>query len=146
MPYLESKGWFSAPVLASHQCGLGSNPGVDSIIMWVEFVVGFSPLLWGVPQVLFPSPQKAIFPNSNSTRNQVDKEPLCGCATSKSLFTLYLFIYLFYLSFVSEACHPKIKAVLWEKLKGTQCSESVNSRLPSVALLLKSWDIIVPAQ
>ena len=24
--------------------------------------------------------------NSNSTRNQVDKEPLCGCATSKSLF------------------------------------------------------------
>ena len=26
--------------LACHQCGLGSNPGVDAIIMWVEFVVG----------------------------------------------------------------------------------------------------------
>ena len=25
--------------LASHQCGPGSNPGVD-VIMWVEFVVG----------------------------------------------------------------------------------------------------------
>ena len=57
--------------------------------MWVDFVVGFSPLLREVIQVVFPSPQKAVFPNSNSTRNQVDKEPLCGCATSKSLFALY---------------------------------------------------------
>ena len=32
-------------------------------------------------------------PNSNSTRNQVDEEPLSGCTTSKSLF-IYLFIYL----------------------------------------------------
>ena len=31
---------------------------------------------------VFPSPQKPTFPNSNSTRNQVDEEPLCGCATS----------------------------------------------------------------
>ena len=60
--------------------------------MWVEFVVGsllcserFSP---GTP--VFPSPQKPTFPNSNSTRNQIDEEPLCGCATSKSLF-IYLF-------------------------------------------------------
>ena len=29
---------------------------------------------------------KPTFSNSNSTRNQVDEEPLCGCATSKSLF------------------------------------------------------------
>ena len=64
--------------------------------MWVEFVVGFSPVLWGVPQVVFPSPQKAIFPNSNSARNQVDKEPLCGCAISKLLFTMYLFICFIY--------------------------------------------------
>ena len=32
-------------------------------------------------------------PNSSSTKNQVDEEPLCGSATSKSLF-IYLFIYL----------------------------------------------------
>ena len=41
---------------------------------------------------VFSSPQKPIFPNSNSTRNQVDEEPLCGCATSKSLFIIYLFL------------------------------------------------------
>ena len=35
-------------------------------------------------------------PNSNSTRNQVDEEQLCGCATSKSLFNyLFYFMYLF---------------------------------------------------
>ena len=38
--------------------------------------------------------QKPTFPNSNSNRNWVDKEPLSGCATSKLLF-IYLFIYLF---------------------------------------------------
>ena len=47
---------------------------------------GFSPVT-----PVFPSPQKPTLPNSNSTRNQVDKEPLCGCATSKSFF-LDLFI------------------------------------------------------
>ena len=81
--------------LASHQCGPGSNPGVDAICGLSLLLVlslaprGFSP---GTP--VFPSPQKPTFPNSNSTRNQVDEEPLCGCATSKSLF-IYLFIYLF---------------------------------------------------
>ena len=45
----------------------------------------FSP---GTP--VFPSPQKPTLPNSNSTRNQVDEEPLGGCATSKSLLFIYL--------------------------------------------------------
>ena len=40
---------------------------------------------------VFASLQKPTFPNSNSTRNQVDEEPLCGCATSQSLFIIYLF-------------------------------------------------------
>ena len=47
---------------------------------------GFSP---GTP--FLPSPQKPIFPNSNSTRNQVDEEPLSGCATSLNLL-FYLFM------------------------------------------------------
>ena len=65
-------------------CGL-------SLLLVLSFTPrGFSP---GTP--VFPSPQKPTFPNSNSTRNQVDEEPLCGCATSKSLFIVYLFIYLF---------------------------------------------------
>ena len=48
---------------------------------------GFSP---GTP--VFPSPQKLTFPNSNSTRNQVDEEPLSGCATCKSLFILFIYL------------------------------------------------------
>ena len=39
---------------------------------------------------VFPTPQK-----TNMTMNQVDEEPLCGCATSKSF--IYLFIYIFHL-------------------------------------------------
>ena len=82
--------------LTSHQCGPGSNPSDDAICGLSLLLVlsltprGFSP---GTP--VFPSPQKPTFPNSNSTRNQVDEEPLCGCATCKSLF-IYLST-LFYL-------------------------------------------------
>ena len=77
--------------LDSHQCGPGSNPGVDAICGLSLLLVlslaprGFSP---GTP--VFLSPQKPTISNSNSTRNQVDEEPLCGCATCKSLF-IYLF-------------------------------------------------------
>ena len=80
--------------LTSQQCGLSSNPRVDaicglSLLLVLSFALrGFSP---GTP--VFPSPEKATFPNPNSTRNQVDEEPLCGCASSKSLF-----ISLFYLN------------------------------------------------
>ena len=87
-----SKGGTVVRVLASHQCGPGSNPGVDgirglSLLLVLSLALrGFSP---GTP--VFPSPQKPTFPNSNSTRNQVDEEPLCGRATCKSLF-IYLFI------------------------------------------------------
>ena len=73
--------------LASHQCGPGSNPGIFaicglSLLLLLSFVPrGFSP---GVP--VFFSPHKPTCLNSNSTRNRVDEEALCGCATSKSLF------------------------------------------------------------
>ena len=77
--------------LAFHQCGPGSNLGVDAIIMWVEFVVGSllcSERLFSG----YSSPQKPTFINLNSTRND-KKEPLCGCATLKSLF-IPVFIYV----------------------------------------------------
>ena len=68
--------------LASHQCGLGSNRSINTMIKWVEFVVGFLKVLQ------FSPPSKPTLPNSNSTRDQVEEEgeeePLCGCATSKS--------------------------------------------------------------
>ena len=69
--------------LASHQCGPGSNPGFDAVcglilLLFLSFAPrGFSP---GTP--VFLSPQKPTLPNS--TRNQVDEEPLCGNATSTS--------------------------------------------------------------
>ena len=37
------KGGAVMRALASHQCGPGSNPGVDAICAWVEFVVGSLP-------------------------------------------------------------------------------------------------------
>ena len=78
--------------LASHQCGSGSNPGVDAIcglgLLLVHSLAprGFSP---GTP--VLPSPQKPAFPNSNSTRNQVDEEPHVDVLPANR----YLFIYLF---------------------------------------------------
>ena len=78
--------------LASHQCK-SSSPGVDAIcglsLLLVLFFAprGFSP---GTP--VFLSPQKPTFPNSNSTRSQVDEEPPGGSATSKSLFISLFFI------------------------------------------------------
>ena len=96
---LGSKGGAVVRALASHQCDPGSNPGDDAIcglsLLLVLFLAprGFSP---GTP--VFPSPQKPTFPNSNLTRNQVDEEPLCGCATCKSLFISFTFIYLFLFS------------------------------------------------
>ena len=80
--------------LRSHQCGPGAFPWSDatcglSLLLVLSLVPrGFSP---GTP--ISPSPQKPTFPNSNSTRNQVDEEPLYGCATSKSLFILFIFLY-----------------------------------------------------
>ena len=79
--------------LTSKECGLGSNPSVDTIIIWLSLLVlslalrGFST---GTP--VFPSPQKPTLPNSNLTRNQVDEEPLSGWATSKNVTYFYLFM------------------------------------------------------
>ena len=54
-------------------------------------VFSFAPRGFSPGTLDFPSPKKPTLPHSNSTRNQVDEEPLCGCATFKSLF-IYLFI------------------------------------------------------
>ena len=76
--------------LAFHQCGPGSNPGVEAICGLRSLLVlslalrGFSPCT-----PVFPSPQKPGFPNSNLTRNEVDEEPPRVCATSKSCINLF---------------------------------------------------------
>ena len=68
---------------------------------WLEAISGLLLLVLSLaPRGLspgspvFPSPQKPTFPNSNSTRNQVDEEPLCGCATCKSLFLFFFSLVL----------------------------------------------------
>ena len=83
--------------LASHQCGPGSNPGVDAICgLSLLLVLSFAPRGFSPGTPVFPSPQKPAFPNSNSARNQVDEEPLCECATSKSLFILFIYLFILY--------------------------------------------------
>ena len=72
-----------------------SNPGVDSICgLTLLLVLSFAPRGFSPGTPVFPSPQKPTLPNSNSTKNQVDEEQLCGCATSKSLFAYLLFIFI----------------------------------------------------
>ena len=82
----ESKGArYGAVVraLASHQCGPGSNTGVDAIYgLSLLLVLSFAPRAFSPGTPVFPFPQKPTFSNSNTIRNQVDEEPLCGCATS----------------------------------------------------------------
>ena len=76
--------------LASRQCGPGSNPGVDAMCgLSLLLVLTLAPRGFSLGTPVFPSPQKPTFPNTNSTRNQVEEEPLCGCATSKSLLFMY---------------------------------------------------------
>ena len=90
-PSSGSKGGAVVRALASHQCGPGSNPGVDGTCgLSLLLVLSLAPRGFSPSTPVFPSPQKPTFPNSNSTRNQVNEEPLCGCATCKSLF-IYLF-------------------------------------------------------
>ena len=88
-----------------------STPYVGWVCCW------FSPLLREVfLRVLWFSPllKNQTFPNFNSTRNQVDEELLCGCATCKSLF-IYLFIYFIFIleskpcNFSSWSDHKKCR-------------------------------------
>ena len=62
----------------------GSNPGVDAICgLSLLLVLSFAPRGFSPGTPVFPSPQKPTLPNSNSTRNQVDEQPLRGSATFK---------------------------------------------------------------
>ena len=80
----------------------------------VEFVVDSLPCSerFSLNTPAFRCPQKPTFSNSNSTRNQIDKEPLCECTTSKSLYIcIYYYIYLLLnwsrLDFHRSQGHPR---------------------------------------
>ena len=66
--------------------------GYNHVFFRLLLVLSIAPRDFSPGTPVFPSPRKPTFPNSNSTRNQVEEEPLCGCATSKSLF-IYSFIH-----------------------------------------------------
>ena len=61
-------------------------PALTPFAIWLSLllVLSFAPIGFGPGIPVFTSLEKPTFPNSNSTRNQVDEEPLCGCAASKS--------------------------------------------------------------
>ena len=112
-----SKGGVVVIALASHQCGPGSYPGVDAICAWVEFVVGSllcSERFFSGCSGL-PLSSKPTFPNSNSTRNQVDEETLSECATSNSLF-IYLIVYLFIYLFIIYVSLCVLGCITWSSL------------------------------
>ena len=55
--YLGSKGDAVVRALASHQCGPGSNPGVDAICgLSLLLVLSFSPRGFSPSTLVFPSP------------------------------------------------------------------------------------------
>ena len=118
-----------------------TNVARVQIPMWVAFVVGSLPcfewFFFGFSG--FPFPRKPTFSNSNSARNEVGDEPLCGCTTSKSLFILCInFIYLFYVSLQGqyspsyilcpetynwipiEQCRPKIALAKYSRLDDSE--------------------------
>ena len=106
-----SRGGAVVRALASHQCGPGSNPGVDAICgLSLLLVLSFAPRGFSPGTPVFPSPQKPTFSNYNSTRNQVDEEPLCGFAAFKSLVILFIYYlcnvtkFLLYLHYLTGNC------------------------------------------
>ena len=98
--------------LASHQCGPGSNPGVDAkgglrLLLVLSLAPrGFSP---GTP--VFPSPQKPKLPNSNSiwnartSLNEFIRTP--KCFGENKIITIYIFFFTIELAGVS---------LLWEEV------------------------------
>ena len=136
--------------LSSHQFGPGFKSQCQRH-MWVEFVVGSLPcserFFSGYSG--FPSPQKPTFPNSNSTRNQVDGGPLSGCATPISLFILFIrsFTRSFVRSFIRSLLVYlfTLLSFLFLSLSGTEegkihkCSKTYSSQF------LETYDVSVIA-
>ena len=78
--------------LASHQCGLGLNPLIYAICgLSLLLILSIAPRGFSLGTPVFSSSQKPTSANFNLTRNPVGEELPCGCATSKSLFILFIY-------------------------------------------------------
>ena len=86
--------------LAFHQCGPGSNPGVDAICgLSLLLVLSFAPRGFSPGTPVFPSHQKPTVPNYNFSRESGRRRTtlwMCYLQIIIYLF-IYLFIYLIYL-------------------------------------------------
>ena len=68
------QGWRSGETLASHQSGLGSNPGVNAICgLSLLLVLSLAPRGFSAGTPIFPSPQKPTLPNTSTTRTCLNK-------------------------------------------------------------------------
>ena len=96
--------------LTSHQCGPGSNPGMDaSCRLSLSLVLSFSLRGFSL-DTPFSLWAKLTFPNSNLTRNQLDEEPLSECC--------YLYVVIYYLFIINLLWDVSfIKRVLLNKFK-----------------------------
>ena len=89
---LGSKRWRSGERTRLPPVWPGSHLCVDAICgLSLLLVLSFAPIGFSAGTPVFPSLQKPIFTNSNSTRNQVDEEPHCVLPPSPCLsFICYL--------------------------------------------------------
>ena len=67
---ISSQGGAVVRALSSHQCGQGSNPGVEAIRgLYLLLVLSLAPRGFSPITLVFPSPQKPTLSNSNSIWN-----------------------------------------------------------------------------
>ena len=77
--------------LACHQCGPGTNPGFDTTCgLSPLFILSPAPRGFSLGTLVFPTPQKPTFPNSNLTRNQADKEHFVDVLPPNHYSSIYL--------------------------------------------------------
>ena len=103
------QGWRSGRALASHQCGPGSIPGVDTISgLSLLLVLVPAPRVFSPSSPVFLPPQKPTFPNSNSTWKQWTNSYAVDVPL-KVPFIYFIFIY--YLSgviFIRSGCKKDV--------------------------------------
>ena len=82
---LDSKGGALVRALASHPCGLGSNPDVNALCgLNLLLVLSFTPR--GFFSGYFPLSSKTNISKFKFDQESGRRKPPCGCATSKSVF------------------------------------------------------------
>ena len=87
-----SKGVAVVRALASHQCGLGSNPDLDAICrLSLLLVLSLAPRGFSPGTLVFSSAQRPTFPNSDSiwdtltSLNEFLRTPKCFVGEKKKL-------------------------------------------------------------